>query len=207
MQRHWRKLSFLALCLSPACAQTVAHNGTSMVFDGVERPFALVVNSSTVTVNGGWHALDPLPGYTQAHPGSYIVFVQGGELHRLNTPERVADAEKLYAPMLSLEARQRALAAEQRPLAEQQRALAAEQRAAVNPAEQGRIGALQGKLGAQQGAIGERQGEIGRKQGEVGRAFYDRVQAMLEVCLTDGSCPRVPAAALLSGRNADSLRE
>ncbi len=193
MQCNWLKTSVVFLCAVPVCAQIVIDSGTSSIVSGAQRSFALVVNSSRVSVNGDWQAMAPLTRYTQDHPGSYIVFVQDGELHRLNTPDRVAEAEKLYAPMLPLAAKQRALAAEQKPLAEQQRALAAEQRAVVDPAEKGRVGALQGKVGAQQGAIGARQGEIGRRQGEVGRAFYDRIQAMLDACLVDRSCPRISA--------------
>ena len=163
--------------------------------DASHRSFALVVESSPVTINGSWHGTNDLARYAQEHAGTYIVFEDGGALRRLETPDRLAEAQHLYEPMRALAARQRALAAEQQPLAEQQRALAAQQQAATSPDEMRRIGAIQSDLGAQQGDIGRIQGEIGRQQGQIGRAFYARVQTMLTACLADGSCPRVPVEA------------
>ncbi len=155
------------------------------------RSFALVSGSS-VMLNGAWEDGSPLNLYAHAHQGHYIVFWQEGTLHRLDTPARIADIERDYAPMAPLAARQKELAARQKPFAEQQKTLAAQQRAAAgNPAEQGRIGGEQGKIGQLQGDIGRQQGEIGRQQGEIGRAVYAKVQTMLDGCLADRSCPAV----------------
>ena len=161
----------------------------------MQRPFALVSGSSVVTINGQWKALGALTRYAQSHAGHYLAFLQDGTLRRLEDPAKVAEAERLYAPMGALAAKQEALAAEQRPLAAQQQALGVQQRAATDPETMGRIGAQQGALGAQQGALGAKQGEIGRQQGELGRAFYQRVQTMLDACLADRTCPRVDETA------------
>ena len=163
--------------------------------DGPQRSFAFVVQSSVVTMNGGWHPTADLARYAREHAGTYIVFVQGDELHRLDSPERLAEAQQIYAPMRDLATRQQTLAAEQKPLAAQQQVLEAQQRAANDPREMTRIGAEQASLGQKQGDIGRLQGAIGQKQGEIGRAFYSRVQAMLTACMADGSCPRVAAQA------------
>ncbi len=165
-------------------------------FDENARPhrsFAFV-QGSTVTLNGSWEDGSPLQLYAHSHAGHYIVFWADGVLHRFDTPARIAEVERDYAPMAPLEARQKELSARQKPFAEQQKTLAAQQRAAVgDPAEQGRIGQEQGKVGRLQGELGRRQGEIGRQQGEIGRAVYRKVQGMLTACLADGSCPRVDA--------------
>ena len=161
----------------------------------VQRSFALVSGSSVVTINGPWEAVDRLTRYGKSHGGRYIVFLEDGTLRRLGDPAKVAEAERMYAPLQVLAAKQEALAAEQRPLAAKQEALGAEQRAATDPETMQRIGAQQGRLGTQQGALGARQGEIGRQQGVLGKAFYGRVQQMLEACLADGTCPQVDEAA------------
>lgn len=163
--------------------------------DAHQRSFALVVQSSPVTINGSWHGTADLARYAGDHAGTYIVFSENGELRRLDNPERLAEAQHLYEPMAALAAQQRALAAEQRPLAAQQRALGMQQRAAATPVEMQSLGAAQAAIGAQQGDIGRVQGEIGRKQGEIGRAFHSRVEAMLDACVANGSCPRVTAEA------------
>lgn len=183
-------VGFVGVLAVGSSAQTTTITKTRPADEG--RPFALVVNSSTLISNGDWQLLHSLGAYTQQHPGNYIVFSQGGTLHRLGTPERVAEAQRLYVPLIPLAAKQHALAEQQKPFAAEQRALAAEQRTATDAAEMGRIGALQGEVGRQQGAIGARQGEIGRRQGELGKALYDRVQGMLDACLSDGTCPSVP---------------
>ena len=183
----------LAFSLSPVILLAQAKPEVSYYHDGdrSQRSFALVVDSAVLTVNGDWHPLSSLTSYAHDHAGTYIVFAQKGELHRLDAPKQVAEAQLLYAPMRELAAQQEALAAEQRPLAAQQQALGAEQRAATDPHEMTRIGAQQAAVGAEQAGIGQQQGAIGREQGTLGRAFYNRVQAMLEACLTAGSCPRV----------------
>ncbi len=181
-------LLLLSASASLASAQDEAHEDAMP-----HRSFALV-QSSSVTLNGSWEDGSPLQIYAHSHPGHYLVFWQGGALHRLDTPARIAEVERDYAPMAPLEARQKELAARQKPFAEQQKTLAAQQReAAGNPDEQGRIGQQQGKVGQLQGNIGRQQGEMGRQQGEIGRAVYVKVQGMLTACLTDSSCPRVAA--------------
>lgn len=159
--------------------------------DPHQRSFALVVESSVVTMNGGWHPIAQLARYAGSHAGTYIVFTQDGQLRRLENPQRLAEAQQLYEPMRALAAKQQALAAEQKPFAEQQRALDSQQRAATDPHEMTRIGAEQAAVGREQGEIGQLQGAVGRQQGEIGRAFYNRVQVFLDACLADGSCPRV----------------
>lgn len=163
--------------------------------DANQRSFALVVESSPVTISGSWHGTTDLARYAQDHAGTYIVFVDKGVLRRLENPNRLAEAQHLYEPMRALETKQRALAAEQQPLAAQQRALGTQQRAATDPDEMRRIGAIQTEIGAQQGNIGRIQGTIGRQQGEIGRAFHARVESMLDACLADGTCPRVTTEA------------
>ena len=161
--------------------------------DGSEtqRPFALVSGTSVMTINGAWGSAEALTRYAQGHAGHYIAFLQDGTLRRLDDPAKVAEAERMYAPMQALAAKQEALAAQQRPLAAQQQALGVQQRAATDPETMQRIGVQQGALGTQQGALGAKQGEIGRQQGELGRAFYKRVQTMLDACVADHSCRAV----------------
>ena len=161
--------------------------------DAHQGSFALVVQSSVVTMSGGWHPIAELTRYAGAHAGTYLVFARDGELRRLDSPERLAEAQRLYEPMRGLAAKQQALAAEQKPLAAQQEVLSAQQRAATDPHEMTRLGAEQASLGQQQSAIGQQQGAIGRRQGEIGRAFHARVEAMLDACVADGSCGRIAA--------------
>lgn len=186
-------MPFALLCCMPLAAEAQQHGVYISDNDSSSnRAFALV-NGSEVMLNGAWdNEGGQVSRYAHAHPGHYIVFAEGGQLHRLDDPARISEAEQAYAPMVPLNARQHELALQQKPLADQQRALAEKQRAARgNPEEQGRIGQEQGRLGEQQGAIGEKQGEIGRQQGEIGRAFYNKVQGMLTTCLANNSCPRV----------------
>lgn len=174
--------------LMPAFAQD---HGMHMDSGNTGRTFALV-QGNDVSLNGSWQHGDALSRYAHEHAGHYIVFLDGDQLHRMDSASDVTQAEQAYAPMLPLEVRQKALADQQKPLSDQQRTLAEQQRAAVgNPAEQGRIGQEQGDLGRQQGEIGRKQGEIGRQQGEVARAFYAKVQTMINTCLANNTCPRV----------------
>ena len=183
------RLSFVLTALG--VTQAPAQSPTYVNAPAPGRTFAYVVDSSMKTFSGGWSGSAPALRYAQNHPGSYVVFSNGGVLHRLDTPARLAELERTLAPMRELEARQKALAAEQKPLAAQQRDLGAQQRAASDPEEKGQLGAAQGAIGQEQGAIGAVQGTIGQKQGEIGRAFYAQVQTFLSACLADGSCPQV----------------
>lgn len=189
------KARWLIAMLSLACAPLVAAAQMTMQDfsgePGPQRAFALVVGSTVQTIDGPCGASAKLNKYAQQHPGTYIVFVQDGDLYRLDASVSLTKAKALYAPMRSLMIRQAALAAEQVPLAHTQRALGEEQRTAVDPGEKGRIGAAQGAIGQQQGAIGELQGQIGREQGLVGRTFYRHVEAMLNDCVANHSCTRV----------------
>lgn len=193
-QRH-RNVICLGLLVAEgiAAAQSISTSYSNASTSG--RTFAYVVDSSMKTFSGYWSGSAPGLRYAQAHPGTYLVFIEGGVLHRLDTPARLAQLEKLQAPMRELEAKQKALAAEQKPLAAQQRELGAQQKAAKDPDEMGRIGAAQGAIGQEQGEIGAVQGAIGQKQGDVGRAFYSEVQGQITACLADGSCPAVTSEA------------
>ncbi len=179
-------LLFLPLGLIAQTKPDVSHFA-----EGSQRSFALVVQSSVVTMSGGWHPIAELSRYVQHHAGTYIVFTQDRELRRLDNPDRIAEARRIYAPMRELAIKQSALDAAQKPLDKEQEALGAQQRAARDPSEMGRIGSAQGTVGAEQGDLGSLQGAIGRQQGEVGRNFYNHVQTMLDACVADRTCQPV----------------
>lgn len=180
-----------ALGASPASAQTAMQVNSS----APERPFAYVMNSAMRTSSGYGSGSAAVLRYAKSHPGSYVVFTDGGALHRLDAPASLSELERTLAPMRELATRQKALAAEQRPLAAQQRDLGAQQRAARDPEEMGRLGAAQAAIGQEQGDLGAVQGIIGRKQGEIGRAFHEKVRTLIGACLADGSCPQVAEAS------------
>ncbi len=185
-------LTFLPLGL---LAQTKPETAYLPGGDGQKRTFAFVVHSQVLTISGEWRPIFQISRYAHDHTGTYIVFTQDGELRRLDKPESVNEAERMYSPMRELAVKQKVLDALQKPLDKQQDRLGAEQKAATDPSEKEHIGVAQGALGAEQGDIGQLQGAIGRQQGEVGRAFYNRVQAMLSACVVDGTCPRVTTEA------------
>ncbi len=185
-----------------------SHEGETMIFSKAstsDRSFALVLGSSVQVVKVNWRQGDAFEEYANRHAGRYIVFEQDGELHRLDSAEKVNEVAGLYAPMQDLQARQNKLTAQQKPLTAQQKPLTAQQRelsAAMRDAAspeamqsigkaQGSLGRQQGEIGRQQGEIGRQQGEIGRQQGELGRALNQKVQQLFNECLKDGSCPRV----------------
>lgn len=178
------------LCAVAVPAQNVRSRN---VYEGEQgMPFAMVQGASVRNFSGDAGAGEPMQTYASAHPGHYLLFAATDGLHRMDEVDRMAELERVWAPMLPLEARQQELAALMRPLSGQQRVLAAQQKAALgDPVEQGRLGAEQGRIGQQMGKIGREQGEVGRKQGELGRAFYQKVQGVLTGCLQDGHCPRV----------------
>ncbi len=166
-----------------------------------QRSFIVQKDSKLLTANGDWHGIVRLKMYSDAHPGSYILFADKDGLHRLDSAAQVAEAERLYAPLRELAAEQSTLAAKQKPLADQQASLAQQQTAASQQMRgatitemssvgrtQGAIGHEQGIVGRAQGDIGREQGVIGRQQGIVGRKFYDEVQTMLDECLAKHTC-------------------
>ena len=215
-----RAVTLLAagLFVSALAAQT--HETTTNVSGSdSDRSFVLVEGSSIRSFTGSWHSSSPLLRYAHDHRGNYIVFEQGTEMHRLDKPERLAEVQRLYAPMQELATKQQAyahaqqslaqeqqkLASAQRPLAQSQHNIAGQQRSTQDPQsqgqmghaqgvlgeEQGELGSAQGDLGRQQGDIGAVQGALGHKQGEIARAANKRLQVMFNECLADGSCPRV----------------
>ena len=185
--------AFLISCSLPAFAQ-----GTIVpsVNPGDGKPtglsFALVVRSKVLTTEGDWKQGDRLRGFAATHPGSYIVFVEKDSLQLLQNSAAVSDAAQLYSVLETLGQLQVVLGAKQMPLIQRQNDLGKQMKLASSPEEMHRIGAEESRLGAEQGAIGREQGEVGRKQGIAGRAFYDRVQNLLTLCLSEQSCK--PAA-------------
>ncbi len=155
--------------------------------------FALVVRSKVLTTEGDWRQGVRLRGFAATHPGSYIVFVEKDSLQLLQNSAAVSDAAQLYSVLETLGQQQVVLGAKQTPLIQRQNDLGKQMKLASSPEEMHRIGAEEGRIGAEQGAIGREQGEVGRKQGIAGRAFYDRVQNLLTLCLSEQSCkPAVP---------------
>ncbi len=161
-----------AFLLAAAPVAKPQEHKTAKVVSPPERTFAVVERSSLRTYQGSWQQDAPLLRYVHNHPGTYVVFAQGGELYRLDRPEQMAEVERLYAPLQELSVRQEALAQAQKPLAQRQQALGAQQRAEADPLQKGRIGQAQGALGQEQGDLGALQGELGRRQGGVARAAY-----------------------------------
>ena len=155
------------------------------------RSFVIVDHSDVRTMQGSWHDSAALFRYVHDHPGTYVVFQQAGGVYRLDSPERLAEVQRLYAPMKALSVQQDALAHAQGPLAKQQQNLGQQQRAATDPEDKGRIGTAQGAIGSEQGDLGAMQGALGHQQGEVARAAYKRMQTIFDQCLANGSCPRV----------------
>ncbi len=156
------------------------------------RSFVVVAQGATRIAQVQWRSSAPLFRYVHDHPaGSYVVFEQDGAMYRFDNPARMAEVQRLYAPMKALGAQQQGLGHAQKPLSRHQHTLSAEQRAATDPQEKGRIGQAQGALGQAQGDLGTLQGELGRQQGEVARAASLRLQTMFDQCLAEGTCARV----------------
>ena len=197
MNSRWNRCSMYWNLSLVGCAFSVLHAQNIGPADGSTspHPFAYVLRSSasifSVSWLGNWSGSSPLLRYAHDHPGSYVVFSENGALRRLDTPACMRELEQAQLPLRELDAKQKALGQEQKPLEEQQKRLAAQQRAAESPQEQGRVGMVQGAIGGEQGVIGRLQGEIGKQQGEIGRALNERVQALIDACVRDGSCPRI----------------
>ncbi len=181
-------------CASSACAQQVpapSVNLTGGQFAG--RSFALVIQSRVLTTEGDWKQGNRLRAFATTYPGSYIVFTEEGSLRLFQDSAAVSEVAQLYSVLQDLGERQVLLGAKQTPLLQRQNDLAKQMKLASSSEEMQRIGAEEGRLGAQQGEIGREQGEVGRKQGVAGRAFYDRVQKLLSLCLSEHSCkPAIP---------------
>jgi hypothetical protein len=164
---------------------------------GSGRSYLLKLKQNTMSFQNYGHGESQLREYAEAHVGNYLLFLEAGRLYRLDSPEKIAELDRLYTPLhaLSIEqqalsAQQQALAAKQQPLAVQQQALGREQAAlgqqqrtmsgggaapsaaaAQNAIghEQSSLGRVQSGIGEEQSSIGSIQGKIGREQGEIGR--------------------------------------
>ncbi|WP_041598298.1 hypothetical protein [Granulicella tundricola] len=179
----------LISCSLPALAQGTTAPSVNLA-DGKPTglSFALVVRSKVLTTEGDWKQGDRLRGFATTHPGSYIVFVKEDSLQLLQNSAAVSEAAQLYGVLETLGQQQAVLGAKQTPLIQRQNDLDKQMKLASSPEEMHRIGAEEGRIGAQQGAIGREQGEVGRKQCIAGRAFYDKVQNILTLCLSEQSC-------------------
>jgi hypothetical protein len=208
MKQHFQFAMVGAALLSA----TLAAQSTSKVSSsgsGVDsrRPVLVVDGADTLLQSGGWGDGDHLRTYADVHNGKYILFVSNGTLYRFDSPEKLAELERLNAPAKELSAQQKVLAAQQKkladgqkPFAAQQAALSREMREAKNTADiqqiaaqESAVGHEQGVLGGQQGMLGHQQGEIGRQQGILGKQLYNRVQAMIDEGLLQKTC--TPAEA------------
>ena len=201
-----RKTSFAIALLSLASTTAAFAQQTISYYSDSEngapqRSFILQKDGKTLSANGDWSGIERLKVYTASHPGSYILFADKDGLHRLDSAEKIAEAERLYEPLRELSTQQAALAAKQRPLGEQQAALGQQQAAVgqqmhgATPSEMGSIGRTQGVIGHEQSIVGHAQGDIGREQGVIGRQqgiagrkFYEQVQGMLDDCLAKHTC-------------------
>ncbi len=199
-----------ALFSTVTTAALPAQQTTSYYSDSsaTQRSFIVQKDSHHLSANGDWHAIERLKTYSSTHPGSYILFADAAGLHRIDSPEKLVEADRLYEPLRELSAQQSALAAKQRPLGEQQAALGQQQSAAgqqmhsATPAEMSSIGHTQGVIGHEQGIIGRAQGDIGREQGVIGRQqgiagrrFYSELQTMFDDCLAKHTCAVVEERA------------
>ena len=155
------------------------------------RSFVLVVDGALVTQNGSWHRASKLRQYALSHGGSYVAFEDGGALYRVNSPAVLAEAQRLYAPMVPLATEQEKLAEKMRPLEEQQEALQKKMQTAVGPEGVGKVGQEMGAVGRQQGEIGREQGRVGRQQGVIGKALNAAFEKVADDCLAAGSCSKV----------------
>jgi hypothetical protein len=157
----------------------------------LQRPFALVVRSQVLTVEGDWKQGPFLRNYGEAHQGSYIIFVQDGWVYQLTAPTLIAEAERLYAPMWDLSSQQIRLGAQQTVLLRRQEELVRKMKNAAISEEQTKIGADEASIGAEQGKIGREQGHIGEQQRITGVAFYQKVQAMIDECGAKQNCQKM----------------
>lgn len=215
MHRHLRLATVSALFLASAL---VAQTPASEPENSPHRSYVLVQDSTMHQATFNGRQGGELMRYAKAHPGTYLVFSDHGNLYRLDNADRLAEIRTLYAPMKPLVEKQqglakaqsalatpqRTLAKEQQPLAEQQRKLAEQERgsspedqAQLGQAqaqlgqEQADLGRVQGQIGSQQGDLGQLQGELGRQQAAIAHTADKRVQAILATCLADGTCPRI----------------
>jgi chaperonin cofactor prefoldin len=156
-----------------------------------QRAFALVVNSSIVTVEGEWKDSDSLREYAQQHGGSYIVFRENGRLLLLDRQDKVVVAADLHKPLESLAKQQAVLSTQQAQLAAQQEELADRMKNSSGSEGVAQVASEQGRVGAEQGKVGREQGRIGAVQGEAGKTFYQRVEAILCECVKTFTCKAV----------------
>lgn len=183
---RWIPLSACTLLL---CTISVVGQQTTHTNSRVDRPFALVVDSKLVSLNGTYTGnRSNLESYAKTHPGSYLVFEERGSLYLENNADAVAEIERLDAPMHPLDAQQHALRDKMRPLEQQMKTLEQKMRAAQSPQEQTAIGAEMRQVGEQMERVGKEQGAVGEQQGKVGKAFYNRAQAIFVQCLANQSC-------------------
>lgn len=195
----------LASCVTLAAQETTSYYSDT---SASQRSFLVQKDSKHLSANGDWHSIERLKAYSNTHPGSYILFADAAGLHRIDSAEKLAEADRLYRPLRELSAQQAALAAKQRPLGEQQAALGQQQAAAgqqmrgATPNEMSSIGHTQGVIGHEQGIIGRAQGDIGREQGVIGRQqgiagrrYFNEMQSMFDDCLAKHTCAAVEEKA------------
>ncbi len=186
---RWIPLSLCAVLLCAISCSVATAQQADRTIAKADRPFALVVDSKLVSLNGTHTGnRSSLESYAEKHPGTYLVFEERGVLHVEQDAAAVAEIERLDAPMHPLNVQQRALQDKMKPLERQMKALGEKMRAAQSPQEQTAIAAEMRQVGAQMERIGREQGSVGEQEGRVGKAFYNRAQAIFVQCLADGSC-------------------
>jgi hypothetical protein len=185
------------LCAAAGFARANQESVASGAPDAPRRPFLLQVNSEESTRVGDWNGDFSMRAYAKAHPGTYVLFLAEGTLYRLDKPDNLAEAQRLYAPIRALGQEQGVLGRQQSALGQEQGNLGRQMSAArYDPAAMQALGEQQGNLGRMQGTLGAQQGNLGRQQAELSRALYKRVEEMIDACLRDRSCAAIsPQAA------------
>src|SRR5579875_1378341 len=132
---HSVSLALCGLLGAGLLAQSTDNRPTDGPQDSAGRSFAVVEHSDVRTAQGTWAGSGPLFRYVHEHPGTYVAFQGTDGVYRLDSPERLAEVRRLYAPMQALSAQQEALAHAQGPLAQQQHALGEQQRGYGSPGQ------------------------------------------------------------------------
>ncbi len=129
--------------------------------------------------------------YAETHAGTYVLFLEGGQMHRLDDAKDMAEVASFHERMRPLEAQQRELGIQQRPLSARMDALGRQMHATTDTARMTELGSQMNALGKQMSALGEQQSAIGKQQGELGHAMGKRVSELIEACLKNNTCPVV----------------
>jgi hypothetical protein len=160
------------------------------------RAVLVLDHAQVLSLDGQRDTLGELDVYAQSHlsanGGTYILFrAPDASLHRLDSTAQVIALKESCAPMAALKAKMNVLHDQQKPLDERMHALGNQMKQANSGEERGQIGSQMSQLGQQMGELGQKEGDLGRQEGVLGRAFYDRLQALTDACLRNGSCPVV----------------